>query len=112
MSKPGLWYTLDEHRNPVQADAGAWEAMRRRGETFLRRDDGVVDDLEVSTVFLGLDHRYYRCDGPPILWETLVFGPEDHPWTHHMERYSSEADAIAGHERIVAAIKAGEHPHE
>lgn len=32
-----------------------------------------VDGFLVSTVFLGLDHNYSD-DGPPILWETMVFG--------------------------------------
>lgn len=32
----------------------------------------ISDKIEVSTVFLGLDHRWGS--GPPILWETMVFG--------------------------------------
>lgn len=31
-----------------------------------------IGDSNVSTVFLGLDHNW--SDGPPILWETMVFG--------------------------------------
>jgi hypothetical protein len=47
----------------------------------------------VSTVFLGLDHDFTGT-GPPVLWETLVFGG---PLDGTMERYTSRADALAGH---------------
>ena len=33
----------------------------------------VVGDAKVSTVFLGLNHNFDP-DGPPILWETMIFG--------------------------------------
>lgn len=43
-------------------------------------DGQVVREVTVSTVFLGLDHNWYR--GRPILFETMTFGgrrerPED-----------------------------------
>jgi hypothetical protein len=31
-----------------------------------------IDNVRVSTVFLGLDHRFTGA-GPPILWETMLF---------------------------------------
>jgi hypothetical protein len=31
-----------------------------------------VADIEVSTMFLGIDHQFYN--GPPLLFETMVFG--------------------------------------
>jgi hypothetical protein len=35
----------------------------------------VIEDgnIGISTVFLGLDHRHFG-DGPPLLFETMVFG--------------------------------------
>lgn len=53
----------------------------------------------VSTVFLGLNHSYD--DGPPTIFETLVF---DGPMADFMDRYSTEAQAIAGHEFTVQAL--------
>lgn len=35
-----------------------------------------VGPCTVSTVFLGLDHNYFG--GPPLLFETMVFVPDDH----------------------------------
>jgi len=46
----------------------------------------------ISTVFLGLDHSWG--DGPPLLFETMVFGGEldDLQW-----RYSTWDQAVVGH---------------
>lgn len=65
-----------------------------------------IGDLWVSTVWMGLDHSWGS--GPPLIFETMVFG--DGPWGDWQDRYASEAEALAGHQRIVAAIRAGEDP--
>jgi hypothetical protein len=55
-----------------------------------------IGDITVSTVFLGIDHNWSG-EGPPVLWETMIFGMEDEPcW-----RYSSEKEALEGHEQAV-----------
>lgn len=64
-----------------------------------------VGDAEVSTVWLGLNHAWD--DGPPLIFETMVFGGEHSDW---QDRYSTEAEALAGHQRVVAALKRGESP--
>jgi hypothetical protein len=61
----------------------------------------VVNDITVSTIFLGLDHGYGRIlgyDTPPILFETMIFGGECDEW---QERYATKADAIIGHQAAV-----------
>lgn len=68
-------------------------------ERIVARDDlgsGVV----VSTVFLGLDHAYF--DGPPILFETMIFGGN---FDMEMRRYSTRAQAQDGHTRIVRDVR-------
>jgi hypothetical protein len=59
-----------------------------------------VGDVEVSTVWLGLDHGYE--DTGPLIFETLVFGG---PLDGEMERYATEAEALAGHEAMVARVE-------
>jgi len=62
-----------------------------------------VGDAEVSTVFLGLDHAFMG--GPPILYETMIFGgPDDQrdQWRHR-NRHA----ALALHDQIVAALRDG-----
>lgn len=68
----------------------------------------------VSTVWLGLDHRCLG-DGPPLIFESMVFSA-DGPWIEPgvifrtrykstpdlaMRRYSTEAEALAGHHELV-----------
>lgn len=58
--------------------------------------------IRVSTVFLGLDHNWSG-EGPPILWETIVFGG---PRCREMNRYDSRAAALAGHEEMCLLVQA------
>lgn len=52
----------------------------------------VVGGVSVSTVFLILDHNYF--DGPPVLFETMVFGGED---DQYQARYCTYEEAVLGH---------------
>lgn len=72
-------------------------------EQLWRRDRRVaLTDLgrlgRVSTVWLGIDHAY---DGPPLIFETLVL---EGPLGGEMERYSTEEDALTGHEFMVMRL--------
>jgi hypothetical protein len=60
-----------------------------------------VGHVTVSTVWLGLDHQFG--DGPPLIFETMVFGAEldEHQW-----RYATEGEALLGHQVAVAEVKA------
>lgn len=78
-------------------------------EEWLRLfDDGVykriakdqVDEYEVSTVWLGLDHSFMG--GPPLIFETTLFGDGDR--NNDMWRYSTEQEAIEGHASVVAGL--------
>jgi hypothetical protein len=61
----------------------------------------MIGDVMVSTVWLGLDHGHG--DGPPIIFETMVFGPK-HVFEEQY-RYATEADALAEHRKIVAQLR-------
>jgi hypothetical protein len=52
--------------------------------------------VDVSTVFLVFDHGF---EGPPVLWETMVFGGPDDGW---QQRYRSRAAARTGHAAVLA----------
>ena len=51
----------------------------------------------VSTIFLGLDHRFTN-SGEPILWETMIFGGSH---DQYQDRYTSAEDAKRGHQKAV-----------
>ncbi len=58
------------------------------------------ESVMVSTIFLGLDHNFFE-GGPPVLWETMVFGGEQ---DRAMWRYSDREEALRLHEEVVEAI--------
>lgn len=56
------------------------------------------DGTWISTVWIGLDHRF-NDDGPPLIFESMAFRGSESDLD--CERYSTEAEAIAGHARMV-----------
>jgi hypothetical protein len=74
-------------------------------ESWWRKHTEISEELRVSTVWLGLNHNYFM-EGPPLFWETMVFGCEnEYQW-----RYSSRQEAFDDHERIVRELRAGREP--
>jgi hypothetical protein len=73
-------------------------ADRRVGFTKIGR-------LTVSTVFLGLDHRFAASESElPILFETMVFGGGTQ-FAEFQMRYCTWEDAESGHQAIVQLVK-------
>lgn len=60
-----------------------------------------IDGVEVSTVWLGMNHNY-SMDGPPLIFETMVFGGElgQEQW-----RYSTEQAALTGHQYACEIVR-------
>jgi hypothetical protein len=89
------WYAPDGRQIGIEeAEALLGDDLARRVvHTTLVTDKGRVT---VSTVFLALDHSFG--DGPPVLWETMVFGG---PADMDQQRYTSREAAEAGHVEAV-----------
>lgn len=102
ISRP-LTYVL-AHRQPVpEPNPRLWVLWmsnldnRTVGKT-------TVDEMEVSTVFLGMDHNFTG-DGDPILFETMIFHIGDKGDDSYMERCCTWEEAEAMHERAVNQAK-------
>jgi hypothetical protein len=99
-----VYYRLDGKKIVALRNALEWaiwfgETDRHIAhDTFGHEGIGVIT---VSTVFLGLDHRFAG-DGPPILFETLVFGGirDGEMW-----RCSTWDEAEAQHRMVVDMLK-------
>jgi hypothetical protein len=92
-------------RDGTEITADEWTAKRRQTDEYRRVAVTTVDDkMTVSTVWLGLDHNWGG--GPPLIFETLVF---DGPMDGEMARYSTEAEAVAGHEAMVKRVQSARH---
>ena len=83
---------------------GRW--METEREKY-RKVDTIVGVM-VSTVFLGLDHRFYAratAKLPPILWETMTFS-EDSVGYEDQWRHSYQQQAYEFHEKKVRELQA------
>lgn len=94
-------YVLNEQGDPVlEPDLLKWADFIEAGEKR-RIELTQVGDLEVSTVFLGIDHNFGGV-GPPILWETMIFAREGKGRLDQMQwRYRSKEAALHGHKQAV-----------
>jgi len=98
-------YILDDDGNPVRCDdIVAWGHWYQNTRNRIVAQDFDEQGEGISTVFLGMDHSFTE-KGPPILWETLVFGG---PLDGEMERYSSLADALMGHAVMRVRVREAE----
>jgi hypothetical protein len=90
-------------KEPVSASLLEW------GQWFGTADRHVnktkVGDVDISTVFLGIDHNYGS--GPPLLFETMAFGGK---LDQECERYSTWIQAEQGHQAMVERVKKAQPP--
>lgn len=91
-------YVLDADGNPVpEPNVRKWAQWFETADRIVART--CIAGHLVSTVFLGLNHRYWG-DGPPLLYETMVF-PDGSCLELHCERCSTRDEALVMHTRGV-----------
>jgi hypothetical protein len=98
-------YILDADHKLVPCDLMTWANWFETADRHVAEE--TVGPFWVSTVFLGLDHRFFG-EGPPILFETMVFpvkatGDIDF-LEEECQRYATWDDAEAGHKAIVKRL--------
>lgn len=98
----GMFFILDDATGvPVPTHALEWGLWLESHPTRRVVGSVMLGRVHVSTVFLGLDHQY-RADGPPVLWETMIFGGF---FDGLQRRYTSAAQARTWHARTVALVQ-------
>lgn len=94
-------------RIPIPCDLLTWA---RWFEDHVRErivQQNTIGDYWVSTVFLGLNHNWL--DGPPELFETMVFQGCDGDRTDiAIQRYPTWELALEGHRRTCTMLKMGD----
>ena len=85
-------------------DVQTWAKWYEQADRQVAFD--VCGEGRVSTVFLGIDHRFVG-QGPPVLYETLVFGG---PLNGEQSRSATWPDAERDHASMVARVLAAERP--
>jgi hypothetical protein len=101
-------YWVLRDKVPVLATSDEWATMLQNHSNIrlvarTRPQPGVT----VSTIFLGLNLQHG--DGPPLLFETMIFGG---PHSELQWRYPTWAAAGVHHAAVVAALREGREPPE
>lgn len=107
------WYKLIDRKvvpfdnnirsNPLgfcaESEAAFLLQNRKIANDYLPDCDGEV--VRISTIFLVLDHGYG--DGPPLVFETMVFGGR---YDCEQRRYTTIEGAEIGHQMVIEFIQA------
>ena len=90
------FYKLEGRKAVPCSDYSEWGQWFETANRIVAKT--VIEDAEVSTVFLGIDHGF---GGSILLYETMVFGTDD----EFCYRYSSWEDAEIGHKKTCSIVK-------
>jgi hypothetical protein len=91
-------YILRDHTPVAEPDVIKWGMWFEKSPRTVAFD--TFEHVEVSTVFLGLDHHGIK-PGPPIVFETMVFGGE---LDRECEQYATWDEAEAGHKAMLDRV--------
>ena len=85
-----MYYDMDG--KPISQSS--WVMSMENPDRCVGQD--IIGQYRVSTVYIGLDMNLF-C-GQPLIFETMIFGPEDSPLHLWQDRYAKKFDALIGHE--------------
>jgi hypothetical protein len=86
-----------------QIDRDEWIRLFEANDSRRVAQDTLADGTRISTVLLGLDHSFGH--GPPLIFETMVFPNRSYD-EQDANRYTTLADAVAGHDSMVEKWRA------
>ncbi len=95
--KPRHYILGIDGRQPIACDMMTWAQWFETNDAARTVAKTKRDGVEVSTVFLGLTHSYN--DGPPLIFETMIFKGDDSEWVN---RCSTWEQAYAMHREACA----------
>jgi hypothetical protein len=107
VSRPGLYYRLDENKNPVECDMMEAFSVYEENKTKnrMKRTEFKKYDCFVSTVFLPINHNYdFESEKRPIVFETMIFWESNEKLDGYERRYCTYKDALIGHRRAVRKV--------
>lgn len=100
----------DRQGQPIY-DTLEWSRLHQdKSYRVVKQEDTPLGKYWVSTVWLGIDHSFDwsaidRINPKPIIFETMVFSVDNSGITDfsdgEQERYSTEQEALIGHEKMV-----------
>jgi len=98
-------YILDGHAAIKEPDLMKWAQWFETGNRVVRKTTFETEnnsDIEVSTVFLGIDHSMSYNSSNPILFETMVFGGK---LDQEMDRCTTWEEAEKMHAEMLEKVR-------
>jgi hypothetical protein len=97
-------YILDENKKIKPVELLEWaQWLENNPDRVVGKT--IIGEVKVSTVFLGLDHNFWD-DGPPVLWETMIFGGKHDQYQDRCGGNYEQAEAM--HMKAVAMVTVSE----
>ncbi len=94
-----LNYILRGHDPILEGNVLRWAKWFGTADRVVKKTK-VSRSVNVSTVFLGIDHNFGNL-GNPVLFETMVFGGDR---DSECRRYCTWDEAVVGHDEIVRSF--------
>ena len=97
-----MMYYVEEPDGTVRKAESEEEGMAAFNNRWQHKSELEMggEKIRVSTVFLGLDHNFFG-EGPPLLYETMVFGGDLH---QYCDRTSTREEAMKAHEEALEKV--------
>ncbi len=92
-------YILVGHEPKEELDLHKWGKWFETADRHVAIDN-LPNGVTISTIFLGLDHGFD--DGPPLLFETMIFGGDG---DQDQWRYATWEEAEKGHAKALELAK-------
>ena len=91
------YYILDSHKaRPTSLKA--WKIWFDKANRTVAKTD--IGNVHISTVFLGIDYSFGN--GPPLLFETMIFGGK---YDEYQTRCSTWEEAETMHKKACKKVK-------
>mgnify|MGYP001573561839 CR=1 FL=1 len=93
-------YILGKKHELIETDLMTWAKWFEDINNWRVAND-FIGKVQISTVFLGLDHNF-SMRGEPLLFETMIFGGkrDNEQWRWHTWK-----EAEVGHKKILKKLK-------
>lgn len=85
-------------RKGREIDINEWGALKRNPGYSTIKQTVFPNGMWVSTVWLGMDLGWDQ--GPPLIFETMVFPSKGNFTEIDSKRYTTEEEAVEGHEEM------------
>lgn len=101
-----MTYILEGKKVVLCNSFAKWAAWMNNpnADQLKRVAETLVEQIRISTVFLGLNHGDSFPGGPPMVFETMIFGGAHN---HRQWRYATWEEAEAGHAVAVKLVEGG-----